>query len=71
MYIAYPKIIIECKKHAVSIKPPCKVQTPCQGSLSTISPLPSNKPPLEYAPMSNFKIDNKPRGLDRGITVHH
>ena len=24
MYIAYPKIIIECKKHAVSIKPHVK-----------------------------------------------
>ena len=56
MYIAYPKIIVACKKHAVSKTPPCTVQT------FSISPLPSNKPCLEYALMSNFKINNKPAG---------
>ena len=49
------------QKHAVSNKPPCKVQT------FSISPLPSNKPPFELAPMSNFKFDNKPTGAKSRI----
>ena len=58
MYIAYPKIVIACKKHAVSNEPPWKVQT------FSISPLPSNKLPCQIS-----KLTISPRGLNRGFTV--
>ena len=58
MYIAYPKIIIACKKHAISNKPPCKVQT------FSISPLPSNKPPCQIS-----KLTMSHWGLNQGLMV--
>ena len=62
--ITYPKIIIACKKHAVSNKPLCKVKTFSISPLPRISP-PSNKPPRQIS-----KLTISPRGLDRGFTVH-
>ena len=63
MFIVYPKLVIAYKKHAVSNKPPCKVQN------ILISPLPSNKPPSNKPPCQNLKLTISPRWLNRGFTV--
>ena len=65
MYIAYPKIIIACKKHAVSNKPPCKVQ------IFSISPLPRMSSPSNKLPCQISKLTISPRGLNRGFTVYN
>ena len=63
MYTANSKIIIACKKHAVSNKPPRKVQTFSISLLPQISP-PSNKPPSKFS-----KLTISPLGRNRGFTV--